>query len=168
MFTGDPMHGINSMLYSLFKETKVSPEINDCNDRKRLQKTVYLASTIGINLGFKFRWAQFGPYSKDLSTICESINANIQVGNYPSLLPATLNFPADKIQVLRSFLTLPENISLSQEDWLELLSSILFMKKNNISLCDIHSFISQKRKPLAPFYQQAIQLLENNNLIIPA
>jgi hypothetical protein len=161
------MYGINSMLYSLFKETEISPEINSCNDRKRLQKTVYLASTIGINLGFKFKWAQFGPYSKDLSTICESLNANIQAGNYPSLLPSSLNFPADKIQTLKLFLNLPENLSISQEDWLELLSSILYMSKNNTSFCDIYSLICQKRKPLAPFYQQAIQLLEINNLIIP-
>lgn len=154
------------MLYSLFKETDISPEINNCNDSKRLQKIVYLASTIGINFGFKFRWAQFGPYSKDLSTACESLNANIRVGNYPPLLPSSLNFPPAKIYLLKSFLYLPKNLSISQEDWLELLSSILYMSKNNISFYNIHSIICHKRKPLAPFYQQAVQILENNNLII--
>jgi hypothetical protein len=155
------------MLYSLFKETDVSPEINDCNDRKRIQKTVYLASMIGINLGFTFKWTQLGPYSPELSIIYESLNANIQAGNYPSLLPSSLKIPTNKINSLKSFLTLPENISLPQEDWLELLSSILFMKKNNTSMYDIQSTILKKRKQLAPFYQRAVQLLENNNMIIP-
>lgn len=44
----------------------VSADIETIDDRKRVQKAVYLGQAAGADLGYRFGWYLLGPYSPSL------------------------------------------------------------------------------------------------------
>src|SRR5215213_7560427 len=48
-------------------ELGVPPVIDTIDDRKRVQKAVYLGQAAGINLNYEFSWYLHGPYSNELT-----------------------------------------------------------------------------------------------------
>lgn len=63
-------HAMDGRLVVLKRVVEALDE--DCNiasfdDRKRLQKAIYLAQIAGIDLGYRYGWYIKGPYSTDLT-----------------------------------------------------------------------------------------------------
>ena len=61
----------------LLDQLGVPDSIETIDDRKRVQKAVYLGQLSGVDLGYRFGWYVFGPYSpaltKDYYSLAEAI-----------------------------------------------------------------------------------------------
>src|SRR5262245_45792463 len=104
-------------------ELGVSDSIDTVDDRKRVQKAIYLGQLSGLDLGYPFGWYVKGPYSTDLTKDYYSLAEAIASGDMDyagKLLPEPLRARLQKVQPL---MTVPDDIGLAQEDWLELVSS---------------------------------------------
>src|SRR5690349_17229058 len=54
-------------LKRILEELGVPADIDTVDDRKRIQKAIYLAQLPGIDLGYSFSWYVKGPYSPALT-----------------------------------------------------------------------------------------------------
>jgi hypothetical protein len=101
-------------------------DIDTMDDRKRIQKAVYLGQLGGFDLGYRFGWYKKGPYSPGLTR------------DYFALAHAlaTEDDNADQhlapvyVTALKSTLPLtekPDAFPLTDEDWLELVASLHYL-----------------------------------------
>ena len=60
---------LDSLLLSAFSQMKMIP------GKKALQKYVYFLKEFGLDIGFKFQWDKWGPYSSDLATYVDDLVA---------------------------------------------------------------------------------------------
>ncbi len=115
-------------------ELGVPDSIDTIDDRKRVQKAVYLGQRSGLDLGYRFGWYLKRPYStsltKDYYTLADEIASDGR--DYEGkTLPEPIRA---RLQNVKPLMTVPEDVGLAQEDWLELVSSFHFLIK--IRGCD--------------------------------
>lgn len=110
-------------------ELKIPDNTSTIDNRKLIQKGVYLGQFAGADLGYRFGWDKMGPFSADLAKDYYLLSDNIALG-YKDYEGMTLK--REKLEKLRSVLPLmhtPQNVPLSTPDWLELVSSLHFLRK---------------------------------------
>ena len=109
-------------------ELGVDANIDTIDDRKRVQKAVYLAQLPGVDLGYRFGWYLKGPYSTDLTKDYYALaEAIIAEGGVPE---RRLNDTArQRLQQVKPLMEVPADVDLPQEDWLELVSSVHFLRR---------------------------------------
>src|SRR5262245_27334533 len=105
-------------------ELRVSSDIETIDDRKRVQKAIYLGQAAGADLGYRFGSYLMGPYSTSLTNDYFRLADAFLSGdkNYEGkVLTKTYRTALQKV---RKILEVPQNVALQVEDWLELVSSI--------------------------------------------
>jgi uncharacterized protein YwgA len=147
-------------------ELGVSESIETVDDRKRVQKAIYLGQLAGVPLGYRFGWYLKGPYSPDLTKDYYNLAEAIAIGEdeYKGkvLLPALRG----RLQRIKPLLIVPENVPLPVEDWLELVSSVHYLRQ--ISKYDENRAdeVLESEKPLlAPYKEYAQKALRGVELI---
>lgn len=109
-------------------ELGIPADISTLDDRKKVQKTVYLGQISGLELGYRFGWYLLGPYSPDLTrdyySLASSMEADDPVSGHVLRPEAKA-----KLQRVRPLTDVPPGIELEQEDWLELLASLHYLRK---------------------------------------
>ena len=102
-------------------------KIDSFYDRLFLQKSIYLLQLLGVDFRFRFDWYIRGPYSKDLTAIAYGIDSRrdeyFKTSKY-------LKLRNDVIAVLERLKKAINDKPSSLDDakWLELLSSIHYLK----------------------------------------
>ncbi len=96
----------------------VNPTMETIDDRKRMQKLVFLLPKFGIDIRFKFNWYIHGPYSPVLTDILYDIVRG--QGIYPDSLNQQ---ELGRVKKMKAFLG--EDVRSADE--LELLASIEFL-----------------------------------------
>src|SRR5579859_255616 len=110
-------------------ELEVPVTIDTIDDRKRVQKAVYLGQLAGVPLGYRFGWYKKGPYSPDLTKDYYGLADSIAMGDH-EYQGKQLNQPfRDRLEPIRPLLCVPPGVNLAQEDWLELVASIHYLHK---------------------------------------
>ena len=103
--------------------------IETVEDRKRVQKAVYLGQRTGIDLSYRFGWYLMGPYSttltKDYYGLAESLASINDQDTRNYQLQASIK---TKLKRALPLLNPPETVSLSKEQWLELVASYDFLR----------------------------------------
>src|SRR2546421_10312433 len=117
------------ILLKLFlDELGVPDDIATVDDRKRVQKAVYLGQRSGLNLGYRFGWYLMGPYSpgltKDYFALSEAISSGDREYESHALGPTS----KAQLHRIASLCLVPANVAASQEDWLELLASLHYLR----------------------------------------
>lgn len=110
-------------------ELGIPETIHTVDDRKRVQKAVYLGQLTGVDLGYRFGWYRMGPYSPALTRNYYSLAEADASGNGQ---PAGSGFSESvrrRLQAVRPILQVPAGVSLSEEDWLELVASLHFLRQ---------------------------------------
>jgi uncharacterized protein YwgA len=125
-------------------ELGVPDSINTVDDRKRVQKAVYLGQLSGLDLGYRFGWYLKGPYStsltKDYYSLADEIASEDRDYEGKSL-PESVRSRLQKVEPL---MTVPDEVGLAQEDWLELVSSFHYLRK--IRRCDREQALETLRR----------------------
>jgi hypothetical protein len=101
-------------------------DIETVDDRKRIQKAIYLGQLGGFDLGYRFGWYKKGPYSPALTRDYFALtHALATEDNHED---QRLAKPYER--ALKSTLPLiskPPGIDLPEEDWLEVLASLDYL-----------------------------------------
>jgi uncharacterized protein YwgA len=103
---------------------------DDLQGRINVQKKIYLLQEFAVDLGYRFQWNVFGPYSKDLARDCTALGA---YRDEVREIAEPLNFKGDaeeKMQRVKSLLKAPPDTDLSDAAWLELISSVHMLADN--------------------------------------
>jgi uncharacterized protein YwgA len=114
----------NLLLLKLFLDKLEQPPIIDSvNDRKRLQKAVYLGQVLGTDLGYRFSWYLMGPYSTGLTRDYYQLNQDINTSSdQSSEYELAAHLRAD-LETAKQHMRKPEGWKRTETDWLELLAS---------------------------------------------
>jgi hypothetical protein len=105
--------------------------VESFEQRKRFQKIVYMAQEMEIDLGFNFGWYRYGPYSKELAD--DGFTAfSIPTDKWDEYAaPSDMSDDRGNINRLREIIdeASKELDNLDQADVLEILASLLFLKR---------------------------------------
>jgi hypothetical protein len=112
----------------VLNELGVEANIDTIDDRKRVQKAVYLAQLPGVDLGYRFGWYLRGPYSTDLTKDYYALaEATTTEGGVPERHLS--DAARQRLQQVKPLVPVPAGVDLPQEDWLELVSSVHFLRR---------------------------------------
>jgi uncharacterized protein YwgA len=107
---------------------KLSLRLDTFDERMALQKVIHLCQAAGIHLGYRYNWYLRGPYSPDLTRDAFYLSAN-QESASEEIAGSKLDDESirrlNRIEQLWAAKTAPE-----RPRWLELLSSVLFLKRS--------------------------------------
>ena len=99
---------------------------NSTEERLKLQKTIYLLQTYGLQLGYGFSWYRYGPYSQDLV-----YDAYMVLGSEKNRYERTArswNFSDGTINRFNEFRNICGDV-LNNPKQLELVASVDFVRK---------------------------------------
>jgi uncharacterized protein YwgA len=92
-----------------------------------IQRAVYLGQLSGVDLGYNFGWYSTGPMSPSLSE--DWVNLGDWIFGDPEWKGKTLKSSVkEKLAKVLPLLNVPEGVNLSKEDWVDLISSVHFLK----------------------------------------
>lgn len=144
----------------------VPPDINTIDDRKRVQKAVYLAQAAGANLHYRYNWYVRGPYSPDLAKDYYKLSEAILLDDISSAGNKTANeenapplkdWIRQKLQSLDSIIETPAGVNLPQADWLELASSLHYLQTVDKDDLDKAREVIEREKPHLKDYVDVAQ-----------
>jgi len=102
-------------------------EIGKFENRKILQKKIYLLQLTGIDLGYRYNWYLQGPYcpalANDTFTLREEIKYDDEFNDYE--LNSKTN---SKFDTLDKIVSMPDTPKTNEPEWLELLASLHYLK----------------------------------------
>jgi len=145
------------ILLKLFlDELGVPSSINTLDDRKKVQKAIYLGQLSGVDLGYRFGWYLMGPYSTALTRDYYSLAEDIESGDEGYQNKTLKKDIKCKIEKVKPLFNMPGNFPLAEEDWLELLSSFHFLKKvRKLSDEDAQKVLKEEKPRLVSFVDDA-------------
>lgn len=150
----------------LLDQLGIPANIGTVDDRKRLQKAVYLGQLSGVDLGYRYSWYLMGPYCSDLTKDYYSLNEAINFGDNEDEKMELLNSIRKKLNNISPLLEVPDGVSLKQEDWLELVSSLHFLReRGNYGKEEAIDILNEKKPDLCKFLAQAEQKLSEMKLL---
>jgi uncharacterized protein YwgA len=117
-----PKMGNLHALGSILKRIENYDKMESFEGRLKLQKTVYLMQSFGLNIGYTFSWYIRGPYSSELAKdgyALREIYSTLQRGRFKD---------PQAEQRFKSFLTFI-NQRKEDADWLEIVASVHFLRR---------------------------------------
>jgi uncharacterized protein YwgA len=147
-------------------ELGVPSVIDTVDDRKRVQKAVYLGQLTGVNLGYRFGWYLMGPYSppltKDYYDLAERLDAGDDEYQDQILHPSIKT----RLQSIKPLFDVPADTGLAPEEWLELLASYHYLRSVRRATDEQTQATLNEQKPrVAPFTGQAAARLSALKLL---
>ena len=100
-------------------------KIDGFQDRLIMQKSVYLAQTAGVNLGYYYHWYLHGPYSPSLTRDEYAIAMDISADMYESEGWKLDGSSSEQLERIRDLFAEPDRDKLAKK--LELLASAHFL-----------------------------------------
>jgi len=143
----------------------IDDSIETIDDRKRVQKAVYIGQQSGISLGYRFGWYRMGPYCPALTRDYYALEAELAAGAMDSEQRSLNAETIDKLRTIIPLLKSPIE-DVDQEDWLELLASVHFLRTVSGRSNEQARAILQEQKPrIAPHFNLALDSLVRNRLL---
>ena len=146
------------------EELGVPSKIDTVDERKRVQKSIYLGQIAGVDLGYHFGWYLKGPYSPELTKDYYDLDEAITDGDQEYLKKDLKSQLKETLQVIRPIVNPPGDVSLNQEDWLELLASVHY-QFSNYDQEIARANIEREKPKLVPFIPRAEEALRKTHLL---
>lgn len=102
--------------------------IETLDDRKRVQKAVYLGQLSRVDLGYRFGWYVHGPYSPELTRDYYALADVVDAGEESFANKALHPSVSRRLRRMLPIMTTPSGFPLSQEKWLELVASYHYLR----------------------------------------
>lgn len=143
----------------------IPSEISTLADRKRVQKAVYIGQKAGVDLGYSYGWYLLGPYSPELTQDYFALNNDL-INEDDDYTNYELNKSlSEKLYGIKDLMNIPERIHLSQEDWLELVASIVYKRNETMNDTETKDFLMLKKSNLMGYYEIALNCAKKYDLI---
>ena len=158
------MDGRLMVLKKILDSLHIPADVGQLDDRKRIQKAVYLTQAAGLGLGYGFGWYLRGPYSTSLARDYYAMALELRLGEV-----AQTELRADvltQLAPIQGIVNAPADVKLSQADWLELLASVHFLRDvRALDDTGVANVLAKEKAPLAPFQTQATTALQQAGLL---
>lgn len=103
--------------------------IKSVEDRRTIQKKIYLLQELGVDLGYRYAWYISGPFSLGLATfICDKLGFLLE--NKDELTGWNLSEDVSKKITLINSVMAKAPSSLDGSSWCQLLASIVYVDRN--------------------------------------
>jgi uncharacterized protein YwgA len=149
-------------------ELGIPCDIQTIDDRKRVQKAIYLGQLSGVDLGYRFGWYVMGPYCPGLTRDYFPLAESLAVGDNDwqgKTLRATVR---EKLSRIKPLMTPPEGVDLTAENWLELVASLHFLRSvSKLAEPDALRILKKEKSHVFAFVEQAKAALDNVDLLPP-
>jgi uncharacterized protein YwgA len=154
------------LVLKLFLDTLgIDDSIETVDDRKRVQKAIYLGQLSGIDLGYRYGWYRMGPYCPALTRDYYALESELAAGALSPQGHALNAETVEKLKAIIPLLTAPME-GVDQEDWLELLASVHFLKKvSGLSNEEARSTLQQQKPHIADHFGVALDILAKSKLL---
>jgi hypothetical protein len=141
-------------------------DISTVNDRLRVQKAVYLAQVLGINLGYHYSWYVKGPYSPGLTQDYYRVSEAVAGGD-DSYENRTLNAGlAALIPRIKKVLAKPGDVNIQRERWLEALASLHFLiETSSYTVDQARDYLAKVKPHLNGVFDRALRHLREHGLV---
>lgn len=113
---------MNDLLKSIYEKVYCSSfSYEDFENRKKLQKAIYLLENMGVTVGdYSFSWDSYGPYSFSLDCEASQLNAS-EVQEFPFS-----SFAEESFARLRNIIE--QNTKYDLSSWMECIASLHYLK----------------------------------------
>lgn len=99
------------------------------SERLNVQKRLYLVQVLGYDLGYRFSWYLRGPYCSNLTQEAFALRDDLQSGDKDADGFILSEAAKKSIGKAKQLWTVPEGVTISGDDWLELLASLHYLNK---------------------------------------
>ena len=145
---------------------KVDASITTVDDRKRVQKAIYLAQAQGLDLGYRYGWYIMGPYcpglTQDYFKLHNEIEINSDAFSEKKLRPDV----REKLNSIANLFNPPASFLGNRESWLELLASVHFLRRSSRKEDSEAREVMNRQKPtISSYYDLAISQLTQYGLL---
>lgn len=158
------MNGSQIRLKLFLDRLNIPSDISTLEDRKVVQKAVFLGQKAGADLGYQYGWYIMGPYSPELTQDYFILANDISKGDITYKDYALIDELNQKLDGIKELMRPPPDIPLSQPDWLELLASVVYLL-NNQNEADTRAVLRNKKPLLAGHFDAAISSLRKYRII---
>jgi uncharacterized protein YwgA len=159
------MKGPQVTLKLILNELGIPSDITSLAGRKKVQKTIFITQSAGLNLGYTYGWYIMGPYSPELTEDYFTLNNDLIKGDRDfEKYQLTPNF-STKLKEIKPLFIVPNHVNLTQEQWLELIASIIFLRDETKSEPKLKQRIKEKKPHLVDFFNDAFQISKKYQLI---
>jgi hypothetical protein len=139
----------------------VGQEIDTVEQRMETQKAIYLAQSLGVDLGYSYGWYLKGPYSPSLTRDYYALHAKADEGDGDRALKQRVRVVLDQLREIMDNPTVP----LSRAHWLELLASIHYLiHESGYTPQRARDRIRATKAHLDQYFPQGLAALEANAL----
>jgi len=112
----------------VFDETGLSSDLASFSKRLAVQKKIYLSQLFGIDLGYRFGWYLRGPYCPALTSDAFTLRQEIESGDEEADRYCLTEEARKRLARANKLWELPSGIEVSEQDWLELLASLHYLR----------------------------------------
>ncbi|MCY4474837.1 MAG: hypothetical protein OXC83_05315 [Chloroflexi bacterium] len=150
----------------VLKELGLPANIDTLPDRILLQKAIYLAQEAGVNLGYRFSWYVRGPYSTGLTRDYYDLKIASAYDDEEPHGKFLHDAIKSRIARMAPILQVPTGVELSQSHWLELVSSLHYLRKRvtKASSDDAQTKLHELKPDIADFSAVAVTELDRIEL----
>ena len=128
-------------------ELGIGSEIDTFDERKSIQKAVYLGQLTGADLSYRFGWYLKGPYSPSLAEDYYHLADELEVDSESYQKYQLKKSLRDKLKKIQPLLEVPKKIRLLKKEWLELLASCDYLRRVRKLSNDKADEVLKKEKP---------------------
>ena len=153
-------------LQLVLEELGIDPSIHTLDERVTFQKAIYLAQAMRVPLRYRYSWYIRGPYSRDLTRDYYALH------EYPNHMAGAASQKSIRepfltaLRKLKAIMSTPEGVDLVQKDWLELLSSVHFLRTSSrLDAARTRERIDAEKPSLSPYTDRATRSLTELELI---
>lgn len=141
----------------------VGQEINTVEQRLETQKAIYLAQSMGVELGYSYGWYLKGPYSPSLTRDYFELDATAEDDFVEGRsLKDRVRGILDQLKHLID----DRDVPLSRAHWLELLASIRYLiRESGFSEERAKARIQQLKPHVHPHFDQGLASLKEHALV---
>lgn len=144
----------------LLDELEVPASIRTVNDRKTVQKGVYLGQLAGVDFGYSFNWYVMGPYSPGLTRDYYALDKALAEGDSTADGRRLKNSIRRRLETVKPLLAVPEGVQLSRSNWLELVASLHYLlKQRKKTLDEARLIIEDQKSHVSAYVDAAYQAL---------
>jgi uncharacterized protein YwgA len=147
-------------------ELGIQDDIKTVDDRKRVQKAVYLGQLSGVDLGYRFSWYLMGPYSPALTRDYFSLAEAVGSGEKDYEDKELHGQIKKRLKKVKPLMNKPMSVKLSQENWLELVASLHYLLRvSKYSKKETLRTLEEKKPHLSKYLLNAEEALNKSSLL---
>src|SRR5665648_344721 len=135
----------------------ISPNISTLADRKKVQKAVYIGQKAGVDLGYSYGWYRLGPYSPELTKDYFALQSDLMAEDTDDQDYKLGSEALKTLTDIKYLLEVPINVDLSQDDWLELVASVIYKVTETGNVEQTEMSLNRGKPHLMHFFDDAIK-----------